>query len=200
MTFNENQIVLTAFLLFVGVAFVLPTVRVWRQTGTSPYVLPSSDDAYGFVTRCMKLLMAALLAYTVAQAFRPDLIDSINMVQKDDAVLLRGLGWGAMAISLLWTICAQFQMGRSWRIGIDTAEKTKLVTCGLFAVSRNPIFLAMRVCLGALALLQPNVVTITFFVVGDIVMEFQVRLEEAFLREQHGNDYAAYCRRVRRWL
>lgn len=200
MAFNENVMVLMAYVLFFGVAFVLPTVRVWRQTGRSPYVLPSGDDAFGFVSRCMKLLMAALLAYTVAQVFLPDVIDSIGLAQSDIRLLLRGAGWGLLVTSLLWTICAQFQMGKSWRIGIDTAEKTRLITFGLFGYSRNPIFLAMRVCLAALVLLQPNVVTITFFVVGDVVMQFQVRLEEEFLRQQHGNDYVAYCRRVRRWL
>ena len=40
----------------------------------------------------------------------------------------------------------------------------------------------------------------TFLVVGNLVMQFQVRQEEAFVREQHGHDYETYCRRVRRWL
>ncbi len=91
-------------------------------------------------------------------------------------------------------------MGQSWRIGIDNEVRTPLVTSGLFAWSRNPIFLAMRVCLAALVLLQPNVITLALLLMGDLVMQFQVRLEEAFLREQHGAAYTDYCARVRRWL
>ena len=46
---NEHAMLLAAVLVFFGLAFILPTVRVWRQTGRNPYVLPVSDDAYGFV-------------------------------------------------------------------------------------------------------------------------------------------------------
>lgn len=200
ISINENALLLGAFLLIFALAFVLPTVRVWRQTGRSPYVLPASDDAYGFVTRCLKLLMGALLVYTVAQAIWPASILSLGLIGQDEAALPRTAGWTALAVALLWTVCAQYQMGQSWRIGIDTEHRTPLVTSGLFAWSRNPIFLAMRVCLGALVLLQPNAVTAVLFVAGDLVMQFQVRLEEAFLQEQHGAAYAAYCDRVRRWL
>lgn len=195
---NENVTILGAFLLFFLLAFVWPTVRVWRQTGRSPYVLPSTDDAYGFVTRCMKLLMVALLCYTVVQACWSDAIAGLRLWT--DLPLPRRVAWGCMIAALLWTVSAQFQMGQSWRIGIDKEIRTPLVTSGLFAWSRNPIFLAMRVCLAALTLLQPNPFTRVFLVGGDLVMQFQVRLEEAFLRQQHGNVYADYCERVRRWL
>lgn len=197
---SENAMVLAAFLLFFGLAFVLPTVRVWRQTGRSPYVLPGSDDAYGFVSRCMKLLIAALLLYTVGQAVWPAAIVALGIIRPEQSMLARAVGWSALAVALLWTMCAQVQMGQSWRIGIDTGQTTRLVTTGLFGWSRNPIFLAMRACLAALALLQPNPITLVLFVAGDLVMQFQVRLEEAFLRERHGAAYAAYCDRVRRWL
>lgn len=195
---NENVVILGTFLLFFLLAFVWPSVRVWRETGRSPYVLPSSDDAYGFVTRCMKLLMVGLLGYTVIQARWTDAIADLSLWP--DFPVPRLVAWGCLAAALLWTLCAQFQMGQSWRIGIDKEIRTPLVTSGLFAWSRNPIFLAMRVSLAALALLQPNPFTLGLLVAGDLVMQFQVRLEEAFLREQHGAAYAAYCGQVRRWL
>jgi protein-S-isoprenylcysteine O-methyltransferase Ste14 len=200
MSINENVMVLATFLLFFLLAFIWPSLRVWRQTGHSPYVLPSSDDAYGFVTRCMKMLMVGLLAYTVSQAFWPRAVNDIGLFQDATMLPLRILAWAGLAGALAWTLCAQFQMGQSWRIGIDKEVRTPLVTSGLFAWSRNPIFLAMRVCLAALTLLQPNAITLTLLLTGDLVMQFQVRLEEAFLREQHSATYADYCARVRRWL
>ncbi len=146
----------------------------------------------------MKLLMVALLGYTVVQACSSDVIADFGLWP--DFPLLRLVAWGSLGAALLWTVCAQFQMGQSWRIGIDKEIRTPLVTSGLFAWSRNPIFLAMRVCLAALTLLQPNPFTLVLLVAGDLVMQFQVRLEEAFLRDQHGAAYADYCGRVRRWL
>ena len=32
-----------------------------------------------------------------------------------------------------------------------------------------------------------------------VLIQIQVRLEEAFLSSAHGGDYAEYCRDVRRW-
>lgn len=200
MTINESGVLLAAFTLYFLLAFVLPTVRVWRQTGKNPYVLPSADDAYGFVSRCMKVLIAALLAYFLARLLWPETIAQMGVLYRLDCAILRAIGWVSLGVAIIWTLTAQYQMGHSWRIGIDTHEKTKLVTGGLFAWSRNPIFLAMRVCLLALLLIQPNAITLALLLAGELVMQFQVRLEEAFLQQQHGVAYATYRARVRRWL
>jgi protein-S-isoprenylcysteine O-methyltransferase Ste14 len=37
-------------------------------------------------------------------------------------------------------------------------------------------------------------------VAGELLMQIQVRLEEAHLAALHGDDYSAYYSRVRRWL
>jgi protein-S-isoprenylcysteine O-methyltransferase Ste14 len=71
---------------------------------------------------------------------------------------------------------------------------------GLFAISRNPIFLAMRVTLLGLFLVLPSAATLSLLVAGEILMQVQVRLEEEHLASLHGAEYAAYCHRVRRWL
>jgi protein-S-isoprenylcysteine O-methyltransferase Ste14 len=71
---------------------------------------------------------------------------------------------------------------------------------GLFAISRNPIFLAMRVTLLGLFLVLPSAATLSLLVAGEILMQVQVRLEEKHLASLHGAEYAAYCQRVRRWL
>jgi protein-S-isoprenylcysteine O-methyltransferase Ste14 len=70
----------------------------------------------------------------------------------------------------------------------------------LFGVSRNPIFLSMRVNLLGLLLVLPTTVTLVALVAGELLMQIQVRLEEAHLAGIHGDDYLAYCVRVRRWI
>ena len=105
-----------------------------------------------------------------------------------------------LAASFVWTAAAQAQMGASWRVGIDTARSTDLVEHGLFARSRNPIFLGMRVSLLGFFFLLPNAVTLLTLVLGDVLVQLQVRLEEDFLTKMQGDAYRAYRRRVRRWL
>ena len=197
---TESTLLAIVFLLYFAAAFVWPTLRVWRLSGKNSYVLPSSDDVYGFVTKGMRILMVSLAAYVILQAVHPDLGRYTGEIVWLSRPALRSIGWMALVIALIWTVVAQYQMGLSWRIGIDMQHQTALVTSGLFAVSRNPIFLAMRLSLFALVLVRPNAVTVAVWLVGDVLMQFQVRLEEAYLLQRHGSAYAAYQAKVLRWI
>lgn len=196
----EGPLLALLFLAYLAVAFVWPSVRVWRQTGLNPYVLPSTDDAYGFVTSGFRLVLAGLGLYLVAQAFRSDVDRLFGALEWMAHPTVRLAGWGLLIASLLWTVVAQSQMGRSWRIGIDHEHGTPLVTSGLFAWSRNPIFLGMRLSMLGLLLLRPNALTAAMIVAADVLMQMQVRLEEAFLLQRHGARYRDYMRKTRRWI
>ncbi len=197
---SENAFIAVSFFLYFGLAFVWPSLRVWRLTRVNPYVLPSSDDVYGFVTVAMRALILALFAYVTGQWLWPSVEGEAGILPWLITPTARIAGWSGLALALVWTVTAQFQMGRSWRIGIDTDRSKELVTSGLFAWSRNPIFLAMRVCLASLVLIRPNAATLALWLVGDVIMQVQVRLEESFLQQQHGANYLAYRARTRRWI
>lgn len=91
-------------------------------------------------------------------------------------------------------------MKNSWRIGIDNTMKTDLITHGLFRFSRNPIFLGMTVSLVGFFLVVPTVIALTFLLIGSILMQIQIRLEEEYLIKEHGQIYLAYKNRVKRML
>lgn len=196
----ENMLLAAAFLVYFACAFIWPSVRVWRMTGRNPYVLPASDDVYGFVTKGMRVVILSLLGYLIIQAAWPASGSALGSLDWLSAPIARWVGWTGLALALIWTVVAQYQMGLSWRIGIDMQQATPLVTTGLFGCSRNPIFLAMRVGLWSLVLIRPNVVTVALWLIGDVLMQFQVRLEEAYLGRRHGSIYAMYRARVRRWI
>jgi protein-S-isoprenylcysteine O-methyltransferase Ste14 len=96
---------------------------------------------------------------------------------------------------------AQISMGDSWRVGVDEAEKTSLVTTGLFAWVRNPIFSFMGLSLVGLALLIPNVVVGAGVLLTATGIELQVRaVEEPYLAATHGASYRAYAARIGRFV
>lgn len=104
-------------------------------------------------------------------------------------------------VGIVVTVLVQMAMGSSWRVGVDEAERTDLVTRGPFAVVRNPIFTAMIVSLTGLALLVANPVALVALVVVGLGIELQVRaVEEPYLRRAHGQVYVDYSRRVGRFL
>jgi protein-S-isoprenylcysteine O-methyltransferase Ste14 len=51
-------------------------------------------------------------------------------------------------------------LGTSWRVGVDLREHTSLITTGVFAVTRNPIFTAMTATSLGIALMAPNVMSV----------------------------------------
>ena len=71
---------------------------------------------------------------------------------------------------------------------------------GVFRYSRNPIFLGMIVTLTGFFLTIPNALTLLFLVLGFVLIQIQVRLEEEFLIKIHGETYIKFCQEVNSWV
>jgi protein-S-isoprenylcysteine O-methyltransferase Ste14 len=97
-------------------------------------------------------------------------------------------------------LASLISFGRSFRVGIDVDRPDKLVTTGVFAFSRNPIYVAFFLVLVGQFLVFPNWVPLVYLFAGTWLFHRQVLREEAFMRRQYGDEYAAYCRRVRRYV
>lgn len=197
----ERFAALVLLALFGLVAFVVPTRRTWRRTGRWPVVLPSADDAYGYVGRAFKVLVVAIVVCLGLNAVSPETYVRVC----GDLPLLRGdvqrwVGLGLVGASTLWVVVAQVQMGRSWRVGFDEQAAGVLVTGGLFRWSRNPIFLGMLLALGGTLLLAPSGVLLAVSVAAVVTIQVQVRLEEEFFGRRYGAAFGSYRARVRRWL
>lgn len=132
-------------------------------------MLPLDDTAHGFVGRFFKATIGAIFLLLIALSLGVPTSATGPLLWLESATL-RLVGWTLLAVSLAWIITAQAQMGASWRIGIDTSIPTKLVTSGVFAVSRNPIFLGMRAGLLGLFLVLPNAATLAIFVLGEALI------------------------------
>ncbi len=91
-------------------------------------------------------------------------------------------------------------MGESWRIGIDSQSETALVRREVFRVSRNPIFLGMIITLAGLFLVLPIAVTLLMLILGFVLIQIQVRLEEEHLTHMHGEDYLQSSSLAVGWL
>jgi protein-S-isoprenylcysteine O-methyltransferase Ste14 len=78
---------------------------------------------------------------------------------------------------------------------------TALVTTGVYAWTRNPMYLGMALVLLGTAV---TVGATTALVVPPVFMAIielrYIRPEEAMLRQLFPDDFPAYCQRVRRWI
>jgi len=195
------RIVLPLYLLaFFGIAFVWRSVLVWKQTGINPYVLGKTDNAHDFIGVIFRLTLALIVVVIIVFAFFPPFYQYAAPFVWIENQAVKSTGLGLLVASLVWTAIAQVQMGASWRIGIDRENRTGLVQKGLFKISRNPIFLGMRFALLGFFMTLPNAITLLAMVLGDVLMQIQVRLEEEFLSNAHGENYKIYLQNVRRWI
>jgi protein-S-isoprenylcysteine O-methyltransferase Ste14 len=76
-----------------------------------------------------------------------------------------------------------------------------LVTGGVYRITRNPMYVGMALLLSAWAVALGSM----WALAGPLgfmlfITRFQIRPEEQALHALFGETYAAYCRRVRRWL
>ena len=187
-------------LAYIIAAFFWRSYAVWKRTGVNPVVFKGSDSAHDLVGRIFKVLFAVIVAVVIVYAFIRNAYQYVIPLHSLERRPVRSTGFILLLVSLVWTIVAQAQMGNSWRIGIDTENRTELVRAGVFRLSRNPIFVGMIATLLGLFLVIPNVGTLITLLVGTILIEIQVRLEEEYLTSTHGDAYNEYRRNVRRWI
>ncbi len=81
------------------------------------------------------------------------------------------------------------------------SKTSALVTTGVYAFTRNPMYLSLLIVLAAWVIYLSNfasLLLIPLFVA--YLIRFQIMPEERALTSLFGNEFEAYCKRVRRWL
>lgn len=86
----------------------------------------------------------------------------------------------------------------------DNIQKNNLVTTGVYANVRNPLYSAfMLVCTGALLCANNLWLLILPFIYWLLITVLMKNTEEKWLRDLYGQEYMDYCKRVNRcipWL
>jgi len=84
---------------------------------------------------------------------------------------------------------------------LQPEKATTLVISGAFKFTRNPMYLGMLLILLALASFLGNLWNIAVIILYVwVITRIQIVPEEQALIKLFGEQYRAYCRKVRRWL
>jgi protein-S-isoprenylcysteine O-methyltransferase Ste14 len=100
---------------------------------------------------------------------------------------------------LVLTIDCWRRMGRNWRMDISD-RNTALVTEGLFARIRHPIYAFSIVMMVATVAVLPSAAMLVVAVIHIVLMNIKARNEEAHLARLHGEAYARYVERTGRFF
>ncbi|KKD00398.1 methyltransferase family protein [Photobacterium halotolerans] len=86
------------------------------------------------------------------------------------------------------------------KTAINPRKTTRLVTSGVYRISRNPIYLGLLLLLVAVFLNLSAISSLIMIPVFAIYMNYvQIAAEERVLKHAFGQQYQEYCQHVRRW-
>ncbi len=198
--FDTFQIAALALFLFV---FSARTVHLRIRKHISPITLslhkkgPLGVVEFGLFV-AVNLWAAAVLLYVLPLdvqpfpwLFRFQLLDSLPAKIAGAAVIAVAFFIGGLAVVAL---------GDSWRLGLDDQNPGQLVTTGIYAVSRNPIYLFFDLYFIGTFLINGTLVFLIFALFTIANLHYQIVHEERFLAAVHGAAYLAYQARTTRYF
>ena len=117
-----------------------------------------------------------------------------------DSAVVKVLGVVVVCAGLLTFALALWAFADSWRIGIDRNTAGALVTDGIFAWTRNPIYIALDLIAFGTFLVQGRALFLALALMLAGLLDYQIRREEQYLAAAYGDAYRAYCERVGRYI
>lgn len=164
-----------------------------------------SGDRLGKGNKPRKTLIGEILLLVVTFTLPVVQIGSVWLSIKNggQSVLPEWMRWcGAViaVVGVVFFISAMITMRDNWRAGVDSSQQTELVTLGIYRISRNPAFVGFDLFYIGMTMMFPNIVLgiLTIFAITSFHM--QILAEEKYMTATFGSQYAAYSKKVRRYI
>lgn len=152
------------------------------------------------------LLFLMILFLWLFELAKPALQISISVLPETitkfltHSFFLKIAGISMIILALLFLLISLIHFKNSLRFGLDESNLGKLITCGIFAISRNPFFLSLDLYFLGIALLLPSFFFIGFSVLTFIGIHFFILKEEKFMLKNYDGEYENYQTKVRRYF
>jgi protein-S-isoprenylcysteine O-methyltransferase Ste14 len=189
---------LACYFTFVAVRYTAAACGIYVRSGEQRIHTGAPRTRARALRITFNVFRAAIWALCVARVFYPPVDTVLGVVPMPDTVVALGLVLMTLAYAGVEFMGAY--MGRNWHSGVPAQGPSLLLTAGPFALTRNPMFLAVMTGQLGLALALPSVFTLLCLIVGVGVILLQVGVEERALRERFGAAYVAYTHRVPRFI
>jgi protein-S-isoprenylcysteine O-methyltransferase Ste14 len=168
--------------------------------GRSPLVLygapPSPHRTWSRILGGLAATWAALL---IATAWSDDIAGLAAL--RPLLAVPAALAWTLALGGLVLMCTAQVLMGSAFRVGQDAHDGApELRTTGLWARSRNPIYVGSWLAIAGMTLWHPSPALVAACLAIGLGMHRLVGAEEVFLRARFGARFDDYCRRTPRYV
>jgi protein-S-isoprenylcysteine O-methyltransferase Ste14 len=113
---------------------------------------------------------------------------------------LRWIAAICAVMSLALTVKCWRRMGSDWRMAVSETQKSALITDGLFARVRHPIYALQMLLMLCTVVIVPTAPIFVIAIVHLALMNLKARNEEHHLLKVHGARYRAYLERTGRFF
>jgi protein-S-isoprenylcysteine O-methyltransferase Ste14 len=117
-----------------------------------------------------------------------------------DALAVKLAGVALIIVGLVFFILAFLSFGDSWRVGVDVKNPGVLVTSGIFAYSRNPIYVFLALWFIGSFFINGTLIFLIFALLSTSLLHWQTLQEERFLLKLYGKPYQEYLARTARYF
>lgn len=107
------------------------------------------------------------------------------------------IGAAITVVGLGFAVWARVHLGRNWSRSVEVKADHELITSGPYRLVRHPIYTGILAGIAGSAVALSEVRGMVALVLMFAVFWAKLRLEEAWMRGEFGEKYAAYARRVR---
>ena len=189
-------------LFFIGVAafYAVRIFAITRRTRHSPVFAGHPGTLHWATHFAFRVFRALILGVCVLRLLWPGLDPYLVTFDALWHPPILVLGSALLLFGFSAVVAIHWYMGEDWRSGTRTDDRTRLITEGPFAISRNPMMLGVVVAQLGLFLALPSLFTLACLVAGIWAVTAQVGVEEGLLLKRFGAEYEAYRRQTPRCL
>jgi protein-S-isoprenylcysteine O-methyltransferase Ste14 len=113
---------------------------------------------------------------------------------------LRWLAAAGAIAALAFTLRCWSRMGKSWRMDVSSKQRSELITDGVYARIRHPIYAFSILLVLCTAVVVPTLPMLVVAAINVVLTTMKAANEERFLLATHGQTYDDYRKRTGRFL
>ena len=190
----------TVWAYWLGVGIMV--VRVHRKTRSLRLggLVPKQPLERLLWTVWVPLVVAWLVLPYLALVRRGAWLRTPDWATEDPAyAALRWLAAGIAIVCLLLTAWCWARMDANWSMAVNDEHKGELIVDGLFARVRHPIYALSILLMLCTAAIVATALMLLIAFMHVVLMHLKARNEERHLLAVHGDAYARYLQRTRRF-
>jgi protein-S-isoprenylcysteine O-methyltransferase Ste14 len=155
----------------------------------------------GILVPAQVVIITVWVALLVMQVTRPEpyLLPPLG-IRLIDSTIAKVTGAALVVLGLAVYALALVTLRDSWRVGTDKEKPGELVTQGIYAVTRNPIYISFALNFVGTFLINGALVFLILAILILFNSHYLILREEKFLSKTYGPVFRKYCSRTNRYL